>query len=247
MNVIDRSQYRDEDGSIGLVDRIRGIWKFGLTWYKETQAQDRLIDHLHSQLNNKYTLVRDVVLPGLDIPIPMVLIGPTGIRVFYASGSRGIYRAKESSWAVMDNRSRQYRSSEPNLIKRTALLAHSILTFLISKGYQIEDLEPVLYFSDPNFHVDAIQPVVRIVLTDGASRYIENFSQYPDLFDDTAVNRIADTLAEIKLDPITPSTQKKLRIGSLELYGWQWLVLATLVILQLCVLLIFIILNFMVT
>ena len=247
MRVIDRSPYRNEDGSIGLGDRIRGTWKFGLAWYKESQAQDRLIDHLHAQLDNTYTLVRDIVLPGLEIPIPMVLVGPTGVHVFYASALRGVFRAKESSWSVMNNRDRQYRPSLPNLIKRTALMSRAIHAFLTSKGYQVEDTEPVLFLSDPSVHVDAIHPAVRIVLTDGADRYIENLYQFPQLFDVALVKRISDTLAELKIDPDAPRTQKKFGIGSLQLYRWQWLVLALLVILQLCMMLIFILIIFMVT
>ena len=65
MNVIDRSPFRNEEGSIGLVDRLRGTWQFGLAWNKEIQSQDRLVSQMKAQLKNRYTLVRDVVLPGL--------------------------------------------------------------------------------------------------------------------------------------------------------------------------------------
>jgi hypothetical protein len=247
MRVIDKSPYRDESGSIELNDRMRGIWKHGLAWNKESQAQDKLSDRLQVQLDNNYTLIRDVVLPGLSLAIPMVLIGPTGIRVFYPSGIRGIYRAKETSWSEMDNKGRYYRPAQPNLIKRTAILSRALHTFLTSKGYQIEDIEPVLYLSDSSVHVDAKNPAVRIVLTDGADRYIENFSQDIQVLDIADVKRITDTLAEIRLDPQTPLVQKKLSIGSMQMYRWQWLILGVLVVLLLCMMLVFILLIFMVT
>ena len=246
MRVIDKSPYRDENGSIGLNDRMRGIWKFGLAWNKETQAQDVLSDRLQVQLDNNYTLIRDVVLPGLNIPIPMVLVGPTGIRIFYTSGVKGIFHAKETSWFEMDNRSRNYRPAQPNLIKRTALMSRALLAFLTSKGYQVEKIEPVLYFSDPSVHVDAKHPVARIVLTDGADRYIENFSMDVQHLDIADVMRISDTLTEIKLDPETPLAQKKFSIGSIQLFRWQWLVLAVLIILLLCMVLVFTLIIFMV-
>jgi len=245
MKVIDRSPFRDEEGSIGLGDRLRGTWQFGFTWNKEAQAQDRLVSQLKTQLKNRYTLVRDVLLPGLGIPIPMVLIGPTGIQVFYASAIQGLYRAKENSWSVMDSRSRRYKPSQPNLIKRSALMSQAIFEFLNNKGFQVEETEPVLFFSDPNIHVDAIQPAVHIILADGAGRFIENLSQNPHILDPNKVIRIADTLAETKPEPQTPPTDPKIRIGNLQLYRWQWSVLAILVILQLCMLLIFILVMFM--
>jgi len=53
MKVIDRSPFRDEEGSIGLGDRLRGTWQFGFTWNKEAQAQDRLVSQLKTQLKNR--------------------------------------------------------------------------------------------------------------------------------------------------------------------------------------------------
>jgi hypothetical protein len=246
MKVIDRSPYRDEDGSIALNERMRGTWQFGLAWNKEIQAQDKLIDHLHALLDNQYTLIRDIFLPKLEIPIPVVLIGPTGVRVFYASALQGIYRVRENSLLVLDKSSRQYRPSQPNLIKRTALMSYAILTFLNSKGYPVEEVEPVLFFSDPNIHVDAKDPAVRILLTDGIDRFVEKFSQDLQQIDSTLVKRISDTLASLNIDRSAQKTQKKLGIGTLLLYRWQWLVLAILVILQLCMMLIFILIIFMV-
>ena len=246
MKVIDRSTYRDEDGSIALNERMRGTWQFGLAWNKEIQAQEKLIDHLHAHLDNQYTLIRDVFLPKLEIPIPLVLIGSTGVRIFYASALQGIYRARESSWFVLDMRSRQYQPSKPNLIKRTALMSFAILNFLNSKGYPLEVVEPILFFSDPNIHVDAKQPAVRIVLTDGVDRFIEKFSQSPQQLDSPLVKRISDTFADLQFDPGGQEPQEKLAVGDFELYRWQWLVLVILVILLLCMILIFILIIFMV-
>jgi len=247
MKVIDRSPFRDEEGSIGLDDRLRGTWQFGFNWNKETRAQDRLVSQLKAQLNNRYTLVRDALLPGLGIPIPMVLVGPTGVQVFYASAIQGFYRAKENSWSVMESRSRRYTPSQPNLIKRTTLMSQAIFEFLSNKGIQVEESEPVLFFSDPNIHVDAIHPAVHIILADGAGRFIENLAQNPPILSIIEVERISTTLSETKPDPSISRTHSKLRIGNLEMYLWQWSVLAILAILQLCMMIVFILVIFMVT
>jgi len=247
MNVIDRSPFRNEEGSIGLVDRLRGTWQFGLAWNKEIQSQDRLVSQMKAQLKNRYTLVRDVVLPGLGIPIPLVLIGPTGVQVFYASAIQGFYRAKEYSWAVLESRSHRYTLSKPNLIKRTSLMSQAIFGFLNEIGFQLEETEPVLFFSDPNFHVDSINPAVHILLADGASRYIEKLTHNPNILDINKVERISSSLSEIKSDTDLSNTDSKLQIGSLQLYRWQWAVLAILGILQLCMMIVFILVIFMAT
>jgi len=245
MNVINRSPYRDEDGNITLNNRVSGTWRYGLTWNRETQAQDKLVNRMSVLLDNNYTLVRDVILPGLAIPIPLVLVGPTGVRVFYASMIRGIYRTKENSWSVMDSRSRHYRPSEPNLVRRTILMSQAIFKFLVDKGYHVQETEPVLFFADPDIHIDTFQSNVHILLTDGVDRYIEQIAQDQDTLDITEVKRILDTFEKISSIQETKSADNTLTIGSLKLYRWQWLVLGILGILQLCMLLIFIIIIFM--
>jgi hypothetical protein len=247
MKVIDRSPFRNEDSSIGLVDRMRGTWQFGFAWNKEIQSQDRLVSQMNAQLKNRYTLVRDVSLPGVGIPIPLVLIGPTGIQVFYASAIQGFYRAKEYSWTVLDSRSHRYKLSKPNLIKRTSFMSQALFRFLDNKGFQLEETEPVLYFSDPNFHVDSIDPAVHILLADGAARFIEKLAQNPHILDVNKAERISVILSEIQSDTDPSGTNSKLKIGSLQLYRWQWAVLAILVILQLCMMIVFILVIFMAT
>ena len=125
-------------------------------------------------------------------------------------------------------------------------MTHAVHAFLINKGYQVEEVEPVLFFADPSIHIDTVRPVVRIILTDGADRYIENLTQAPEILDSIIVKRIADSLSEVKQSSSTPMSQSTLRIGSLQMLRWQWLVLGILGLLQLCVILIFIILVFMV-
>ena len=86
MKVIERSPIGGDGGSNSIIDRIKGIWQFGLSWNRDIQAQSELISHLGSALDNTYTMIRNVALPGSSLPVPLVLIGETGVRTFYASG-----------------------------------------------------------------------------------------------------------------------------------------------------------------
>lgn len=124
-------------------------------------------------------------------------------------------------------------------------MSQAIFGFLSNKGFQLEKAEPVLFFSDPNIHIDAIHPAVHIILTDGAGRFIENLAQNPHILDIIKVERISTALSETKPDPGMSRTHSKLRIGNLQLYHWQWSVLAILAILQLCMMIVFILVIFM--
>ena len=52
MKLIERSALGTRGSSIPFLDRIKGIWTYGLTWDRDTQAQQVLIQHLGSLLDN---------------------------------------------------------------------------------------------------------------------------------------------------------------------------------------------------
>lgn len=242
MKVIDRSPLRDEDGSMSITNRLRGIWQFGFSWNNELQAQDSLIAQMRSRLKNKYTMLRSVILPGLNIPIPLILVGPSGVRVIYASAIKGIFRAKDETWAVMDTRSQHFKHSSPNLLVRASLMARVIREYLITAGYQIEEVEPVLFFSHPGFYVDTIRPSVRIVLSDAIDRLSSNISQDPTIFDSKDTNKIIATLTKYEPDLPVSTMKTTIGVGSLQLLFWQWFVLGLLVVMLVCIIMGFFIL-----
>ncbi len=57
-----------EEKPHGILDRLNDLWKFGLSWEQDRQAKDELIAELRKRLDNKYMLVTDVTLPGLEFP-----------------------------------------------------------------------------------------------------------------------------------------------------------------------------------
>ena len=93
MNIIDHSSFVDDKGEITFVERIRGTLRHGSSWYADMQAQETVVSRLENALDDSFTLIRNHILPGLDIPIPLTLVGPSGVHVIYASGIKGIYQA----------------------------------------------------------------------------------------------------------------------------------------------------------
>ena len=62
MNVIDRSEFRDEEGVITLEKRVRGTLQHGLGWYGVMQAQMFVSERLEKTLDGSHTLLRNVVI-----------------------------------------------------------------------------------------------------------------------------------------------------------------------------------------
>jgi hypothetical protein len=147
-------------------------------------------------LNNSYVLLRQVGLEGLDVPIPMILVGPSGVHVLYASGLRGVFRANGEAWERLENQQQKFRPSLPNLVTRTFLMGRSVQASLSNQGYPLAEVEPVLVFTDPGTHVDAVRPAVRIVMADAIDRFGAGLLQGRVSLGQEDVHRIVALLAK---------------------------------------------------
>jgi hypothetical protein len=147
--------------------------KLGASPVKENEeAQDYVANALNKVLDNQFVLLRNITLEGPDIPIPLILLGPAGIQVIYASTAKGVYRAKEGVWEKLDDRNHRFQIDRPNLLERTMLMARALDTFLANQKLDLPVTEPVLFFSDPGIHIDATRPIVRVLMADALDRYI---------------------------------------------------------------------------
>lgn len=238
MKVIDCSPLHEKGGSSGLLNQVRAFLLMGSTWQKDQQAQEAFIAHVHKQLGNNYTLIRNAVLPDLDVPIPLVLVGPSGVRAIYASSVKGIYRARGDAWLILDDRSNRYRHAQPNLLTRALLIARAVHTYLLAQGHGLMEVEPVLYLSDPGIHVDADRPVVRLVRNDTLGKFVTSITQIPPSLDPNQVFEIVGILTK----PPTIQSERKSasawiqpwRIGPLQMAAWQWLFLGVMFLIEVC-------------
>jgi hypothetical protein len=172
MKVIDNTEVEvAPQGKPGLFDLSR--FKLGGAPVKENEeAQDYVVNALNKVLDNQFVLLRNITLEGPDIPIPLILLGPAGIQVIYASTATGVYRAKEGVWEKLDDRRQHFQIDRPNLLERTMLMARALDTYLANQKIELPAVEPVLFFSDPGIHIDTTRPIVRVLMADALDRYI---------------------------------------------------------------------------
>jgi hypothetical protein len=170
MKIIDLSILRDTAGKIPFAAWLRKTLGEGQQWQAELDAQDQVMVRLEKTLGNDFTLIREVRIPGLSTPIPMVLIGPSGIFVIYASAVKGSFRARGDAWLKLDN-SGNMHVSNPNLPNRTRLYSEAVRKFLAQNSMPVTDIEPVLTFSQPEAFVENIKAPIRMVMCDGLESY----------------------------------------------------------------------------
>jgi len=176
MQIIDRSPIRSTAAGMSTMDRFRSVLKLGVSGTGELQAQAQIIEVFNRYFDDKYILLRHLVLPDLDVPIPLILAGPVGVLLLYVTPLKGIYRARGESWSVVDSR-RRFKPARPNLLTRTSLMARAVQVYLERQGMPGIDVEPVLLCTDPGIHVESIRPSVRIVMTDAMDRFIAGLQQ----------------------------------------------------------------------
>ncbi len=177
MKINEYSPYLDEKGEISLVERIRNTVRFGSSWYTDQQAQDTITNRLQMALDDSFILLRNLTLEGLEVPIPLILVGSTGVHVIYPSSLKGIYQVNADQWRLMDAGSKRFKLARPNLINRALLLSRAVERHLERCGYQPPLVEPLIIFTDPGMHVETKRPAVRTVMVDALDRFASGLAQ----------------------------------------------------------------------
>jgi len=184
MKIIDKTAYQDEKGEIGLLQRLQGTLQYGFSWFPELEAQKTVIPQLDRALEKGFVLIRNFTLPGSEIVLPMILIGPPGVYVIYVTHLSGFYEAKGDQWNTVNNG----RSSPAsiNLMSRAARLARVLHLYLERQGISLpgpqgivlaNPVEAVLIASSPAMHVDSMRPAVRVVMSDAIRQFAASLLQ----------------------------------------------------------------------
>jgi hypothetical protein len=165
----------------------------------DPEAEKVVIETLERLLDNQYVILRSVPLDDPEVPIPLVLVGPPGVRMIYASSIKGLFRAKEDAWEEMDDRTQRFKISRPNLLLRGQLMGRAVDTYLAARNFDLAPAEAVLVFTDPGIHVDTVRPIIRVVQADALDRFGAGMVQSPAFLDKETIQRIVSVLGGEKL------------------------------------------------
>lgn len=193
MKIIDQTPFLSEGGKISALDQVKATLKYGAGWLQEVNAQKTVIACFGKVLDNSFTLLRNVRLASLDIGIPLILVGPVGIYVLYATPLRGMFRAKGDTWGTLEGY--KFEPARVNLIVRTARMGRAVQTYLERQGYPgSTPVEVVLLASDPGLHIDSVRPIVRVVMRDALEHFAASVVQGGAVFSAETVHDILNRL-----------------------------------------------------
>jgi hypothetical protein len=197
MKILDGTQQKSASQKAGPPAKPLGGLDRLITRDK-TSAQDVITNTLSKLLDNRFFLLTNTTMGGVEAPVPLILIGPPGIWLIYPISEKGIYRATDSTWEELNSRTHQYSESKTNPIARAAQTAEAITGHLTELQLSFPKIEPVLFFSDPGVHVDAVRPIVRILLADALERFTAGMFMSPVEMEAEEIQAVVDALVGVE-------------------------------------------------
>jgi len=193
MKLLDHTPLQDENGEIGIFQRIQGTLKYGLNWYSELEAQKFVLARLERALGKGYTVIRNYTLGASGIILPLTLVGPAGIYAIHVTNLRGQYQAKGDSWGVLSGTA--FQPAPINLLTRTQRLARALQAFIERQGVRLpQPVEPVLFAANPGMHVESVRPIVRVVMVDALERWAASLGKAAPVLTIEAAHEFADRI-----------------------------------------------------
>jgi hypothetical protein len=207
MRTIDLSKFQSEPGLAGVFKRLQGAFAYGWSWPQSRKSQEDLIEILETVLGNDCVMFRDVNIPKVGRPIPLVLITPASLMVINPKNEQGFYRAEGKRWEQL-GRNDEYRLAQDNLIRETWLYQKTIEGYLKQHNFSAPTDRGVMIFVSQETVVESIRPRVRIIQADGIKNFARELAISKPIFSDLDFRTAIRLLSEPRL----PEKQPRRRI-----------------------------------
>jgi hypothetical protein len=203
MRTIDLSKYQSESGVTGIFKGLQGALAYGWSWQQSRKSQEDLIEILETVLGNDCVMLRDVNIPKVSRPIPLVLITPASLMVINPKSNQGFFRAEGKRWEEL-GRNDEYRLAQPNLIRETWLYQKTVEGYLKQHSYSAPTDRGVMIFVSPETVVESIRPRVRIIQADGIKNFARELAISKPIFSDLDFRTAIRLLTEPRLPEKQP-------------------------------------------
>ncbi len=195
MRTIDLSKFQTESGIAGIFNTLRGVFSYGWYWQQSRKNQEELVEILDSVLGNDCVLLRDVNIPHVGRPIPVILLTPSNLIVINPKSQQGFFRAEGKRWEEL-GRNDEYKLVSNNMIRETWLYQKTIEGYLKQHNFSAPAERGVMIFVSPETHVETIRPRVRVIQADGIKNFARELAISKPVFSDvdfrTAINLLSN-------------------------------------------------------
>lgn len=258
MIVKDLTKFQSDEGKVSFINVIQATLKHGLSWGRNREYQEDFITSIQNILDDKNVMLRSLTLPGEEDPIPLVLVSPTGLTVINPQNIDGVFQARDDTWNAID-RVGELVPVDPNPIQKTQSYAAAVERHLERENFRHVPLESVLAFVSASTHVDSKHPAVRILPFDAIKNFARQVNASELILDIREKEQLVHILSEghspqqVTSDleeealPVSPSAQQPKIVqnlnnvtGKLNFSKRQWILLASMLVVQIFLLIVFI-------
>ncbi|MCK4489954.1 MAG: NERD domain-containing protein [Anaerolineales bacterium] len=211
MRTIDLSKFQTEPGIAGIFNTMRGIFSYGWYWQQSRKNQEELVEILEKVLGSDCVLLRDVNIPHVGRPIPVVLITPANLMVINPKSQQGFFRAEGKRWEEL-GRNDEYKLASNNLIRETWLYQKTIEGYLKQHNFSIPADRGVMIFVSPETVVETIRPRVRVIQADGIKNFARELAISKPVFSDMDFRNAIKLLSNPRLPAKEKPTKKAPRV-----------------------------------
>ncbi len=195
MRTIDLSKFQTESGIAGIFNIMQGVFSYGWYWQQSRKNQEELVEILDTVLGNDCVLLRDVNIPHVGRPIPVVLLTPASLIVINPKSQQGFFHAEGKRWEEL-GRDDEYKLAINNLIRETWLYQKTIEGYLKQHNFSVPTERGVMIFVSPETHVETVRPRVRVIQADGVKNFARELAISKPVFSDidfrTAINLLSN-------------------------------------------------------
>ncbi len=174
--------------------RLQAVLTHGWGWYQTHQAEERMVRMMSGVLGSRFVLFKGLQIAENTPPLPPVLVGSSGVYLFYVWPKAGSYRIRETQWEIMQGKPRRYRPARPNVVKEAIRLAGEASVFFSQVFEKEVEAVPVLVFMDSGADVESVRPKVRPVLVDGLKRYVARLAKSEPVLAPTDLVNVGETV-----------------------------------------------------
>jgi len=162
--------------------------------HPKASALTVLSSNLEKFLDDRYVLIKNTSLQKLQVIIPAILVGPTGLRLFFPCDVEGVFRAHGEVWEQLKKRGQSYMPARPNPLILVQEMSEALAGFMKEQQVDCLTIEPVLFFANPTIHIDTNRPAVKMVLPDNLDRFIGGLLKAEVVLDRDTIRKISNAL-----------------------------------------------------
>ena len=197
MRTIHRSQYRDSSGHLLFGAGLQLAFERGGQTRRQMEGEDRVAAALAHVLDDQYTVIRNVVIPGDRYDLDMVVVGPTGVVEIEVLQLTRLVRG-EQGWLSWDFNQNGLRLVPAELGQRAQEKIVRLANFLAQQGAPRLDINQVVVISNPEAPREFTRPGLQIVFMDELEGFMQTVLEVLRSPTPMPAKRIIEVLSLVK-------------------------------------------------